>query len=239
MQNPPRDERSLARTLAALEQRIRTLETAPRPITGALSVGTDLTVGGDLSVGDDVTVGGDLFLVGGTTTYRNRLSSAATVANTVTETFLASMTIPANDAVVGAEYRIKAFGTYGVTATPTLNIRVRLGGVGGTSWAQTGALTTQSGVTNRLWIVEQLLMCESVGVSASWTGPLHAKLTGILAGSAPFVNDTAEITTVIDGTASTTVDSTISNVFGITATWGTANAANTITCKGFVAERVA
>lgn len=167
-------------------------------------------------------------------------STATTVANTTTEGFLAFATIPAGDPAPGMAYRIKAYGTYGVAAatTPTLNLRNRLGGVAGTSWGQTGAQTTQSGVTNRLWIAEQILVCESAGTTATWSGPLHVKMAGILAGTAPFINDTAEITTILDGTASITVDSTIALDFGLTATWGTAAAGNTITCKGFLAERL-
>lgn len=169
-------------------------------------------------------------------------SSATTVANTVTESWLCYTTIPANDAQVGMVYRIKAFGTWSVTGTPTLNIRMRLGSsatpASNTSWAQLGATTTQSGVTTRLWMAEQLAFVESTGALASWSGPLKVKSAGFLAGSPPYVNDGAEITTAIDGSASNTIDSTVANYFGLTATWGTASASNTITCKGFVAERL-
>lgn len=165
-------------------------------------------------------------------------SAATTVANTTSETYFCSFTIPANDAIAGSAYRIRAYGTFGVTGTPTLNIRPRLGGVGGTSWAQTGAQTIQSGVTNRLWMAEQILVCESTGAAATWSGPLLVKMAGVLAGTAPFINDTAELTTIFDGTSSPTVDSTVANDFGLTSTWSAASASNTFTCKGFLAERL-
>lgn len=205
----------------------------------SFNVALNLTVAGSGSVAGDLALTGELRLVGGTATYRPKLSSQTTVANSTSEGFVASMTIPANDAVAGAIYRIKAWGVFSVTGTPTLNLRNRLGGLAGQSWAQTGTQTIQSGVTSRLWIAEQVLTCETTGVSGSWNGPLKVKMSGVLAGTAPFINDTAELTTIIDGTASITVDSTISNVFGITATWSAAAAGNTITCKGYIAERVA
>lgn len=165
-------------------------------------------------------------------------SIPGTVASSNAENYLCSFTIAANEAIAGSAYRIKAYGTFGVTGTPTLNIRPRLGGVAGTSWAQTGAQTIQSGVTNRLWIAEQILVCESTGASATWSGPLHVKMAGVLVGTAPFVNDAAEITTIIDGTSTATVDSTVALDFGLTAQWSVAAAANTITCRAFLAERL-
>lgn len=227
-----RDAANVLRTNDSLTVDLNLSVAGSGQVTGAVSVGGALTVTGNASVA------GDLKLLAGTTVYRPKLSTQTTVANTVTETFLASMTIPANDAVVGAIYRIKAWGIFGVTGTPTLNIRNRLGGVAGSSWGQTGAQTIQSGVTNRLWMAEQVLTCEGTGASATWNGPLHVEMAGVLAGTAPFINDGAELTTAVDGTATITVDSTVSNTFGITATWSAASASNTILCKGFIAERV-
>jgi len=168
-------------------------------------------------------------------------SSATTVASTATETYFAVCTIPANDMAVGMAYRIWAFGTWGVTGTPTINIRNRIGtsatAASNTSIGQTGALTAQSGVTSRLWTAEWTIVVESTGSSGSVSGPLHVKTAGILAGTAPFINDTAEITTVIDGVSSATVDTTVANFFGLTVTWGTSSSSNTLTCKGFTPER--
>lgn len=169
-------------------------------------------------------------------------SSATTVASTATETYFAQCTIPANDMAVGMAYRIKAWGTYGTTGTPTLNIRNRIGtsatASSNASIGQTGAQTTQSGVSSRLWTAEWEVCVESTGGTGAVNGPLHVKMSGILAGTAPFINDTAELTTVIDGTSSATVDTTAANFFGLTATWGTSSSSNTLTCKGFTAERL-
>jgi hypothetical protein len=169
-------------------------------------------------------------------------SSATTVNSTATETYFAVAQIPANDMAVGMAYRIKAYGTYGVTGTPTINIRNRIGtsatAASNTSIGQTGAQTTQSGVTSRLWIAEWFVAVESTGATGAVSGPLHVKMSGILAGTAPFINDTAELTTVIDGVSSATVDTTSLNYFGLSVTWGTSSSSNTLTCKGFTAERL-
>jgi hypothetical protein len=169
-------------------------------------------------------------------------SSATTVASTATETYMAVASIPANDMAVGMAYRIKAFGTWGVTGTPTINFRNRIGtsatAASNASIGQTGAQTAQSGVTSRLWVAEWFIVVEATGASGSVSGPLKVKTSGILAGTAPFINDTAELTTAIDGVSSATVDTTQANNFGLTVTWGTSSASNTLTCKGFLAERL-
>lgn len=213
-------------------------------ITGvtALSAGltgTTATFSGATSVGGALTVTGDLKPAGGAQVRRGFLSAQTTRANTTAEGFIASITIPANDAVAGACYRMKAWGTFGVTGTPTLNLRTRLGGVAGQSNAQTGAQTIQSGVTGRLWFAEIVLTNITTGASATWSSFLHVRMSGVLAGTAPFINDTAELTSIIDGTTAITLDSTVSNDWGLTATWSAASSSNTITCQGYIAERVA
>jgi hypothetical protein len=187
----------------------------------------------------DLTLTGNVKAAAGAQTRKGFLSASTTLANSTTETMIAQLTIAANEAVVGSVWNLRAWGSLGVTGTPTITLRNRLGGVGGQSNATTGAQTLQSGITGRLWFAETILVCLSTGVSASWGSMLHARLTGILAGGAPFVNDGAEITSAMDGTADMTQNSTVSNTFGISATWSAASASNTITCKGFAAERLA
>lgn len=183
----------------------------------------------------NVTVGGDLKLVNGGTTYRNRLSASTTVANSAAETVIAVMTIPAGDAVVGAVYRIKAWGVASVTGTPTLTFRSRLGGVAGTALGSSGARTASSGVSNRSWQVTADLTCLSTGAAGTWFACQITYEAVTLAGSPPFASPGL----VLDGTTSVTVDTTVSEDFVVTATWGTASASNTLTCRGYTAERVA
>ncbi len=169
-------------------------------------------------------------------------SFSTSVNTTASETEFAELTIPANVAEVGTCWRLKAWGAWAVTGTPTINVRLRVGAnaiaSANTQQAQTGALTAQSGVTNRLWIAEVDIVCEATGVAGALNGPMKVKTSGILAGSAPFINDAAEITTIMDGTASTTVDTTVANYVSLTAQWSASSASNIFLCKGFIAQRL-
>src|ERR1043166_1430664 len=74
-------------------------------------------------------------------------ATATAVANTVTETVVfPNVTIPANYMQDGRALRLKMFGSYGTTATPTLIFSVRWGGVAGTVLAKQAANVTTSAV---------------------------------------------------------------------------------------------
>lgn len=169
-------------------------------------------------------------------------SIATSITNTTTETEFAELTIPANTAEVGMCWRMKAWGAWAVTGTPTLTVRLRVGSnttaSSNTQQAQTGALTAQSGVTNRLWIAEIIIVCEALGVTGAVNGPFHYETAGIVAGTAPWLNDAVEMTTAIDGTASTTIDTTVDNYVSLTMAWSAASASNIYLCKGFAAEKL-
>lgn len=197
----------------------------------SLIVGSSLTVTASANL-DDTLVGGNLII--GAATYRNKLSTPVTVANTTTETAVATITIPANDAVTGAVYRIKALGLGSVTGTPTMTYRARLGGVAGTQLASSGAVTSSSGITNHTWETDLYFVCLSTGASGTSRGILCVREALSVAGSAPF--------TVInrqDGTASVTFDTTVSKDLVITVQWSAASASNTITAHIVSCERVA
>lgn len=189
--------------------------------TASSSFNSDLT----LVDGKDVVVG--------TRRTRNQLSTTTTtVANTITETVVATMTIPANDAIVGAIYRIEAWGISGVTGTPTFTFQGRLGGVAGASMGSTGAITAGAG-TGRSWRAQFDLICATTGGSGTWRPNL-----------ALFQNQTAGAGNIgpwhqVNQVAAVTRDTTISNAMVITWQWGTANAANTATCQGVIAQRIA
>jgi hypothetical protein len=188
-----------------------------------------------LKTDDSLVIGGDLKLVNGSTTYRNKLSTSTTVANTASETVIAALTIPAGDAVAGAVYRIKAWGVASVTGTPTLTLRSRLGGVAGTALGSSGARTASSGVSNRSWQVTVDLTCLTTGATGTWFASQITYEAVTLAASPPFASPGL----ILDGTSAVTLDSTVSEDLVITATWGTASASNTLTCRGYTAERVA
>lgn len=195
----------------------------------------NLTVDGDSTLNGNVTVDGDLALAAGTTIYRNALSAQTTVANTASESIIAEMTIPANDAVQGAIYRITAWGIASVTGTPTLNIRAKFGGIGGSQFAQTGEMTASSGVTNKCWNVEAYVVILSTGVSGSIFGRMTTVENLTVAGT----NPSSIPVTRIDGSGTSTQDTTIAKDLILTADWSVASASNTLTCRGYRTERVA
>ena len=179
------------------------------------------------------TVLGDLFL--GTRVYRNKLASGQTVANTTTETVIASMTIPAADMIVGAIYRIKVWALASVTGTPTAVFRARISGVAGTLVGQSGTMTASSGVTNKPMTAEIIINCISTGAAGTIRGNLICSNTLGVAGappSQPFWHEDATSGTV-------TVDTTVARDLVLTWSWGTASASNTVTAHGYAAERVA
>jgi hypothetical protein len=205
-----------------------------RDAAGVLGIGGGLIVDDDVIVGDtlytdNAELTGDLTLSGGV--YRNNTSAVTTVANTTTESVVAAWTIPANDAAPGATYRLKAWGTLGVTGTPTMTFRTRLGGAAGAQMGTFPAVTVRSGATDGYWFVELTVVCQSTGAAGTWS-PLsevghnfvtsattYARMGPICA--APLTRDTTAATDMV-----------------VTAQWSAASSSNTITCRGFTAERV-
>lgn len=183
-----------------------------------------------LRTNDALIVDGN-FTIGSATT-RPLLSAATTVANTTTQTAIATHTIPASDAVAGAVYRIKAWGTLGVTGTPTITFVCKLGGTGGATMVTFPAVTVRSGATDGFWELEFYLACATTGASGTWA-PM-ARYTHNFLTSVTTYTPIGPITA-----APVTRDTTVSNDMVLCATWSAASASNTITCRGFAGERVA
>lgn len=149
--------------------------------------------------------------------------SLATVANSAAETVLASWSIPAGDAADFASYRFTAQGVASSTGTPTLTIRVRLGGVSGAVIAAFAAVTTSAGISGRGWRVDGSLLAVAPGsATATWSG--GASLVHHLAATTGQVQHE-----VSDGTV--TRDSTSSQALVVTAQWSAAAAANSVTAQ--------
>jgi hypothetical protein len=164
----------------------------------------------------------------------NALTAPTTVANTITETAIATWTIPAGDAVAGSVYRMTAWGVGSVTLTPTITWRVRVGGMAGPSSGQSGARTASSGIANHCWKVVTEL-CILTGGAAGTTGRQVTTTEALsVAGGAPFVSPAV----ITDGTTNGTIDTTITNDFVLTILWSAAAAGNTITCNGAFIEHV-
>jgi hypothetical protein len=154
--------------------------------------------------------------------FTNTATSSA--GNTTTETQMYGATIlPASQQTV---WKISAFGTVdNTTGSPTVTYKLKIGGV----VVATVVLTMgASAGTNRAWNLEGELVCITTGVTGTWSGTLHGH-----------ANTGAALVVLVDSTVSTiTRDTTIGNVFEITATWSAANAANIARCPGGYIYRV-
>lgn len=158
------------------------------------------------------------------------ITSAATVANTTTETQLVGLTVPASDAVAGAIYLIKASGVYSDTGTPTLATGLRWGGAAGVSLATTAATTLGSGVSNLAFQIEALIQF--------WTTTTATAYLNLDLGTSNSTNATTRLTGV-SGASAATVASNVQKVLSVTVTWSAASASNTISAMTAYGMRLA
>lgn len=176
-------------------------------------------------------------------------TAAGTAINTsTTETILfPNVTVPANYLQDGRCLRLRAFGAYGTTSTPTLIFSIRWGGVAGTVLAKQAANITTSGVgggasMTAMWELEAYIQTRANGSSGSLMTNGSSTLytsTLVTAGTvtnygqpAPIVSGSTGGTTPVAVTADLTADTALS----LTATWGTNNAANNIQGLNYTIE---
>lgn len=175
-------------------------------------------------------------------------ASGTAIANSTTETILfPNVTIPANYMQDGRALKLTAYGGYGTTATPTLKFSVRWGGVAGTVLCAQAANVTTSGVgggasMTAMWMVEVVIQTRANGSSGTLMTNGYSTLstsTLLTAGTvtnygqvAPLASGATGGTTPVAVTADLTADTALS----LTATWGTANAANSIQGHTYVIE---
>lgn len=151
-----------------------------------------------------------------------RQSSATTVFNTVTESTLitsvtGTKTLNANFFTVGRILRGQVRGRYGTTGTPTLQIKVKLGS---TTILDSGAVAMPNNATDKLCDIDFDIVCRTIGASGTVFGQ----------GKMVYNDSTGQALLVLPMviTAAVTIDTTASQVVDVTATWGAADAANTI-----------
>lgn len=138
-----------------------------------------------------------------------------------------ALTIAANRLFPGAAFKVIGSGRVSTTGTPTLTLGLYSGGTGGVKLADTGAITTTSGVTNVTWRFEAEVVCRAAGTS----GTLFC--TGYVSG----ISGTVGVSVVpvpASAPAVATVDTTAAKTLDLCATWGTSSASNTITCHNFL-----
>jgi hypothetical protein len=149
------------------------------------------------------------------------LLSTVSVSNTVAETTLlaagaGSLTLPANIMRAGEMLFIYGYGTITNTSTPTIQIKVKIGGVTVLDTTATTMLTI-TGTTQ--WQLSAQINCRTVG--AGGTGFAQAQFNYF---STPTVSNIVQMI----NTSTFALNTTISNVIDVTATWGAASASNTI-----------
>lgn len=175
-------------------------------------------------------------------------SSGTAINTSTTETILfPNVTVPANYLQDGRCLRLRAFGAYGTTSTPTLIFTIRWGGVSGTVLSKSSTVTTTSATgggasMTALWELEAFIQVRSNGSA----GTLMTNGAGTLFNSAnptsgtvtnyglPFVLASGSTggTTPVAVTADLTADTALS----LTAIWGTSNAANNIQGLSYTIE---
>ena len=152
----------------------------------------------------------------------NLIADGTALHTSTAETVLATFTVPANYWRAGEKLRVTASGEFGATATPTLTLRVRAGGVAGLLLASFALTATAQ--TSKQWSLVADATARTVGASASFA-PGYA--LAYLYGSGSTGNQTSALVTV---------DTTASNAVCVTAQWGTSNVLNTIFSRTFSVE---
>lgn len=189
----------------------------------------NLTIGGSSSLAA-LSLSGNLTLSSGGV-YRNQMGGPFNHNNSTGEQAIATMSIPANDGVIGAVYRLHAWGTLTVTGTPTITFRLRLAAAAALLIAAP-AITVRSGATDGQWEADCYVMVGSTGVAGTWAPKFkiqHNFLT-----SATTWTPLGPLTS-----APVTQDTTVANTLTLTAQWSAASASNSCNLRGYVAERVA
>lgn len=114
----------------------------------------------------------ELYATGGVLTYVNpqglvntivgsqggQTAAGTAITGTTAETVLQSMSLPANDAIAGAVYKMAGWGVFTSTGTPGNTVFTsRLGGVAGTSLVATANIVLGTSLTAAQWRHETLL----------------------------------------------------------------------------------
>lgn len=139
--------------------------------------------------------------------------------------------LPANQLDVGMVLRLRAFGTFSNTGTPTLLLGFYYGAVAGTALAATSAVTTTTGATNWQWSMEYEGRVRSTGTGGTVLGAGWVDLaTSLTALTHRPIPETA--------LATVTTDTTTAKALTVGAQWGTSSASNTLTCHHFSVELI-
>src|SRR5262245_2832131 len=149
----------------------------------------------------DMTVTPDMLFV--------ETAAATVVTNTTTETtFDQNVTIPANRLQVGDVIRVRGMGICPSTnSTDTLTVKLKLG-------AAVIVVTAAVDVANNdIWLIEADIVVRAIGASGS-----------IVAAGNQGLGTPGTVTSKPFNLTPTTIDTTVSQLLAMTATWSVANA---------------
>lgn len=149
---------------------------------------------------------------------RESAVGTTTVANTTTETVIETLTIPAGVASAGKVFEMAAFCKGDATGSPNLQLRCRVGGVGGVT-VGTVTLTAVAGSAKSLR-VRGTAQCVTAGTTGTWLGSLE--VLDEFGTTIPLAADVNVISTPV------TKDTTIAQTLVLTAQWSAAAAGNTV-----------
>jgi hypothetical protein len=147
------------------------------------------------------------------------------VVNTTTETSLftgatgspgSTLTIEAGSVTPGAVYRIYLDLAYTTTGTPTLRIKIKLGG---TAIGDSTAFNAPTGTANGRAFIDGYIFIDSVGA----TGSTRVEMLGNMM---PASGGTATPLFFVGSLGTITIDFTVNQIIDVTAQWGTASASN-------------
>lgn len=154
-------------------------------------------------------------------------ADGAAYANSTTLTDVGptpQVVLPAGALEIGSRLDFDAYLRYSNTGTPTLTLGVYSGTIGqaigsGVALVVSAALTTVSGVTNRTVHIGGQMQVRAVGTSGTLLA--MGEVSNVTTGATDMLPATAP--------ATATIDTTVARYLTIGATWGTANASNTLT----------
>jgi hypothetical protein len=168
--------------------------------------------------------------------FPNNTATAASL------TSLASWTVPAGDAAIGAVYEIEIWGSGQQGSTKqALGLQVVLGGNNLASVTfGAGAFQTASNLF-RFRIVGRGI-CHTTGAGGTWTSYINAQVSDLDggAGSNPISagNQNFATATSCESTTTQAIDTTAAITLGVSAAWGSVTGAPTLTSRVAIAKRI-
>lgn len=147
--------------------------------------------------------------------FGNLVAAGTALSNTVTETSLGAVAIPANSLKVGDVIRIRFQGIATATnSTDTLTVKLYIGGLSGTALIAEAATDVAD---NNVFTGEYELVIRTIGATGTVVGVGTYK-------SVPAAEGT--MTVKDDILASTTIDTTAAQSVSVSGTWSVASSSN-------------